>query len=116
MNSAFWVSPALLAGSSVFMTIAWYAHLKFKDLPIGKAIFFSWLVAFVEYVLQVPGNRIGHSVYSAAQLRIFAEFFTLLSFVFFSIFVLGEKMTTNLWISFGLVLAAVYFAVLGPFK
>jgi uncharacterized protein len=116
MSSAFWISPALLAGSSVFMTVAWYAHLKFKALPIGTAIFLSWLVALLEYMLQVPGNRIGHTVYSAGQLRIIAEFFTLASFILFSTFVLNEKMNANLWVSLGLVLAAVYFAVLGPFK
>ncbi len=108
-------SIALLGASSVFMTIAWYAHLKFKHLPIWQMILFSWLIAFLEYCLQVPGNRIGHSVMSAAKLRIIAEFFTLAAFVVFSIVYLKEPMSINYLISFALVLLAVYFAVLGPF-
>jgi uncharacterized protein len=65
--------------------------LKFKHLPLWQAILFSWLVAFAEYVLQVPANRMGHTVYSAAQLRIFAEFFTLASFVFSQFLFLAKK-------------------------
>jgi uncharacterized protein len=110
------VSLLLLAGSSVFMVVAWYGHLKFPHLPLWQVILGSWAFALLEYVLQVPGNRIGHTVMSAAQLRIFAEFFTLSAFVLFSVFVLKEPMNGNYVVSIGLVLIAVWFAVLGPFK
>jgi uncharacterized protein (DUF486 family) len=109
-------SIGLLGASSLFMTIAWYAHLKFKHLPLWLVILASWFVAFFEYVLQVPANRIGHSVMDAAQLRIIAEFFTLTAFILFSVFYLKEPMTGNYITSFVLVLAAVYFAFWGPFK
>jgi uncharacterized protein (DUF486 family) len=115
MNPAL-TSILLLALSSSVMTVAWYAHLRFKETPIWLAIVVSWLIALLEYSLQVPANRIGHAVMSAAQLRIIAEFFTLVAFIGFSIFYLREPMTLNYLVSFGLVLGAVYFAFWGPFK
>src|SRR5690606_37381292 len=78
------VSLCLLALSSCFMVAAWYAHLKFKSLPLWMVIVGSWLIALFEYCFQVPGNRIGHSVMSAAQLRIVAEAFTMIAFIGFS--------------------------------
>jgi uncharacterized protein len=110
------VSLTLLAASSAFMIVAWYAHLRFSSAPLWKAILMSWAIAFFEYVLQVPGNRIGHRVFSAAQLRIFSELFTLVSFAFFSILVLKESMNTNILVSFALMFLAVGIAVFGPFK
>ncbi|MEN9529361.1 MAG: hypothetical protein RI932_1234 [Pseudomonadota bacterium] len=115
MNPAL-TSTILLAASSLVMTIAWYAHLRFKNVPLWIAIFGSWLIALVEYALQVPANRIGHSVMPAAQLRVIAEFFTLASFILFSVFYLREPMTLNYVISFGFILGAVYFAFWGPFR
>lgn len=116
MNTAVLQSVGLLAASSVFMTVAWYAHLRFATMPLWLAILGSWGVALFEYVLQVPGNRIGHTVMSAAQLRIVAEFFTLATFMAFSIFYLKEPLNGNYAVSFALVLAAVWFAMAGPFK
>lgn len=110
------IAVVLLFGSSAFMMVAWYAHLRFKHLPLWLVILASWGIAFFEYVLQVPGNRIGHQVMSAAQLRIVAEFFTLVCFMIFSITYLREPMSWNYAISFFLIVAAVYFAFWGPFR
>jgi uncharacterized protein (DUF486 family) len=114
--NAYLLSIGLLFASSSFMMVAWYAHLKFKHLPLWLVILGSWLIALFEYMLQVPGNRIGHSVMSAAQLRVVAEFFTLLVFIVFSVFYLKEPVTLNYLISFSLILGAVYFAFWGPFR
>jgi uncharacterized protein len=106
----------LLLGSSCIMVVAWYAHLKFTHLPLWQVILASWAVAFFEYCLQVPGNRLGHQIFSAPQLRIIAELFTLAAFILFSIFVLKEPMNGNYVVSFGLVIVATWFAVAGPFR
>jgi uncharacterized protein (DUF486 family) len=109
------LTVVLLFASSAFMTVAWYAHLNFKNLPLWLVILASWFIALFEYMLQVPANRIGHSVMPAAQLRVIAEFFTLTCFIVFSVFYLKEPMTMNYVVSFSLVMAAVYFAFWGPF-
>jgi uncharacterized protein len=109
-------SLALLAFSSAIMIVAWYAHLNFSTAPLWKAILGSWLIAFFEYSLQVPANRIGHRVFSAAQLRVFAELFTLIAFAVFSTTYLKEPLSTNSIVSFVLVFLAVVVAVMGPFK
>ena len=98
------------------MTVAWYAHLRFANLPLWQVILGSWFIAFFEYCFQVPANRIGHTVMPAAQLRIVAEFFTLSSFMLFSIYYLKEPISLNFLIAFGLILLAVYFAFYGPFR
>lgn len=108
-------SVILLALSSCFMTIAWYGHLRFTSWPLWQTILGSWCIAFLEYCLQVPGNRIGHTVMHAAQLRIIAEFFTLTAFIAFSLLYLKEPFSWNYAVSFALVLGAVWFAVAGPF-
>lgn len=110
------ISIACLALSSCFMMVAWYGHLKFKNAPITTVLFASWGIAFFEYCLQVPGNRIGHEVMSAGQLRIIAEFFGLAAFILFSVFYLKEPLNLNLVLAFGCVILAVYFAFLGPFS
>lgn len=109
-------SISLLFLSSIIMIIAWYGHLKFSSVPIIYLIFISWGIAFFEYLLQVPANRIGHRVMSAAQLRILAECFTLIAFYFFSTYYLKEKFTLNYFISFFFIFVALYFAFWGPFK
>ena len=106
----------LLCASSLIMIVAWYGHLKFANSPLWIAILISWGIAFFEYLLQVPANRIGHKVMTAAQLRIIAEMFTLCAFFFFSTFYLKEKFTLNYFLSFLCIFAAVYFAFFGPFK
>src|SRR4030042_5746266 len=81
----------LLTISNVFMTAAWYGHLKHKDVILWKVILISWLIAFVEYCFQVPANRIGHYQFSAAQLKIIQEVITLIVFAVFSILYLKEE-------------------------
>jgi len=92
------------------MTFAWYGHLKFKDVPLWKAILVSWMIAFVEYCFQVPANRWGHLYFSAAQLKIIQEAITLSVFIVFSVLYLKEAFKWNYAISFGLIAAAVFFA------
>ncbi|MEN9633368.1 MAG: hypothetical protein RL077_1772 [Verrucomicrobiota bacterium] len=104
----------LLVASNVFMTLAWYGQLKMKIFQ-GKAlwmvILMSWLIAFFEYCLMVPANRLGYaSGLTGYQLKIMQEVVTLVVFVVFAWWVLGEKLTWNYAVSFGLIIAAVYFA------
>jgi uncharacterized protein len=101
---------ALLLASNVFMTTAWYGHLRFKQLPLWQVILGSWLIAFVEYCLMVPANRIGHRTLSAYQLKIMQEAITLVVFVGFAVLVLGEGLQTKYLISFALIFAAVIVA------
>jgi hypothetical protein len=102
----------LLICSNVFMTFAWYGHLKFKSKPLFLVILVSWGIAFFEYLLQVPANRWGNSVYSAAQLKIIQEVITLSVFCVFAFFYLGEKIRWNYIAAFACILAAVAFAFL----
>lgn len=88
-------SIGLLIASNVFMTFAWYGHLKFKSTPLMIVILVSWAIAFFEYCLQVPANRIGSGVFSTAQLKILQEIITLAVFAVFSITFLGESLRWN---------------------
>jgi uncharacterized protein (DUF486 family) len=103
---------ALLFASNVFMTAAWYGHLRFKGAPLWTVILISWLIAFVEYCLQVPANRWGHGHFTAAQLKIAQEVITIVVFVAFAWLWLGESPRWNEAVAFGLVLAAVVVASL----
>ncbi|GAB1489592.1 DMT family protein [Opitutaceae bacterium] len=105
----------LLVASNVFMTLAWYGHLKFKFLEgksIGWVILVSWAIAFFEYCLMVPANRAGYmsGTFTGYQLKIIQEAITLVVFAGFAWIVLKEKLTWNYAVSFGLILLAVYFA------
>jgi uncharacterized protein (DUF486 family) len=101
----------LLIASNIFMTIAWYGHLKDKGMPLWKAIIISWGIAFFEYCLMVPANRLGYlSGNSAFQLKIVQEVITLVVFTVFAVWYLKEPFKFNYVISFVCVLAAVYFA------
>lgn len=95
----------LLIGSNIFMTLAWYGHLRFKSAPILMVIFFSWLIAFVEYTMAVPANRLGHNVYSAAELKTMQEVITLTVFVAFAAIYLKEPVTVRHLIGFALIAA-----------
>lgn len=97
----------LLTISNVFMTFAWYGHLKYKHSPLWYAIIASWLIAFFEYCFQVPANRIGHGQYSAAQLKTIQEVITLSVFSVFSIVYLKEGLRWNYLAGFLLIIAAV---------
>jgi uncharacterized protein (DUF486 family) len=96
-------TPVLLLASNVFMTLAWYGHLKFKATPLVVVILVSWGIAFIEYCLAVPANRIGHAVYSAAQLKTIQEIITLAVFVVFSVVYLKESVGLSHLIGFGLI-------------
>ena len=99
----------LLTISNVFMTFAWYGHLKYKDSPIWLAIFASWGIAFVEYCFQVPANRYGHGQFDAAQLKTIQEVITLITFCVFSVTFHKEELKWNYIVGFMLMIAAVFF-------
>lgn len=100
----------LLLASNIFMTFAWYGHLKYKNVALWKVVLVSWGIAFFEYCLMVPANRMGSYVFTAPQLKIIQEVITLVVFAGFSIFYLNEGMKWNYVISFLFILGAVYFA------
>ena len=102
----------LLFGSNLFMTLAWYGHLKFTDRPLWAVILVSWGIAFFEYCLQVPANRFGHAVYSAPQLKGMQEIITLLVFAGFSVWYLGEPIKWNHVAGFVLIVAAAFLIFL----
>ncbi len=99
----------LLTISNIFMTFAWYGHLKFKATPILIVILVSWGIAFFEYCFQVPANRIGHEVYNAAQLKTIQEVITLVVFSFFSVLYLKEQFKWNYLVGFFFIILAVFF-------
>lgn len=100
---------ALLTISNIFMTFAWYGHLKFKQSAMWKVILVSWLIAFAEYCFQVPANRIGSYQFSAAQLKMMQEVITLVVFCIFSVLYLKEELKWNYLVGFVLILGAVFF-------
>jgi uncharacterized protein (DUF486 family) len=104
---------ALLALSNVFMTFAWYGHLNFKSAPLYAVILISWGIAFFEYCLAVPANRIGHQVYSAAQLKTIQEVITLTVFAVFSVVFLKESLSWNTVIGFGFIALGASFVFRG---
>ncbi|MCX2697900.1 MULTISPECIES: DMT family protein [Ochrobactrum] len=93
----------LLIGSNIFMTFAWYGHLKFTSTPLVTVILISWGIALIEYCMAVPANRIGHEVYSTAQLKTMQEVITLVIFSLFSVFYLKEAFTLNHLLGFALI-------------
>ena len=95
----------LLTASNVFMTFAWYGHLRFKSAPLLLAILVSWGIAFFEYVLMVPANRIGHGALSAAQLKTMQEVISLSVFVIFNAYFLGEPPSWRTALGFALIVA-----------
>jgi hypothetical protein len=103
----------LLIASNVFMTVAWYGHLRFKDVALWKVILASWGIAFVEYCLQVPANRWGHGTFSAFQLKILQEVITLVVFTGFAVVWLKETPRWNHGVAALLLVGAVWFAFLG---
>ena len=103
----------LLVCSNVFMTFAWYGHLKHKQAPLALAILVSWGIALFEYILMVPANRWGNAFYSTPQLKIIQEGITLVVFAVFAYFFLGEPIRWNYAASFVCILGAVMFAFWG---
>jgi uncharacterized protein (DUF486 family) len=104
----------MLIGSNVFMTFAWYGHLKVEKGPLWIIVLASWGIAFFEYWLAVPANRIGHGVYSAAELKTMQEVITLAVFAVFSVTYLGERLTANHAIGFGFIALGAFFVFKGP--
>ena len=98
----------LLTVSNIFMTFAWYGHLKYRDQPLFKVIVISWLIAFFEYCFQVPANRIGSYEFSAVQLKTIQEVITLTVFSFFSVWYLDAQFRWNYAIGFGMIVCAVF--------
>lgn len=107
-----WSPVALLFCSNIFMTFAWYGHLKHKNAPLFLATIASWGIAFFEYLLMVPANRWGNTHYSATQLKIMQEVITLTVFCGFALLYLGEKLRWNHLAAFTCILAAVAFTFL----
>jgi uncharacterized protein (DUF486 family) len=105
----------LLVASNLFMTAAWYGHLKFPHLPLAMVVMASWGIALVEYWLAVPANRIGHRVYSAAELKTIQEVITLSVFAGFSVFYLKEAFTLNHAVGFALIALGAGVIFRGPF-
>jgi uncharacterized protein (DUF486 family) len=108
------VTIGLLVASNVFMTFAWYGHLKYKAAPLLLVIAVSWLIALPEYILQVPANRTGHGYFSAAELKTIQEVITLSVFVVFSVAYLGEPIRWNHAVGFALIALGAGF-VFKPF-
>lgn len=107
MHPAF-TTISLLTISNLFMTFAWYGHLKFKSSPLYLVIIISWGIAFFEYCFQVPANRIGHSYFSAVELKTIQEIITFLVFIVFSVLYLGEKIKWNHIAGFALIIVATF--------
>lgn len=110
MDWAYVTPILLLSASNVFMTFAWYGQLKYPHTPLLAVIPISWGIAFFEYCLAVPANRIGYQVYSGAQLKTIQEVITLSVFAVFSVSYLGETLKWNHIVAFGLLALAAYFA------
>ena len=112
--SPYLLPVALLIGSNVFMTTAWYWHLRYKEVPLVTVILISWALAFIEYCLAVPANRYGNAVYSAAQLKTLQEVVTLTIFAVFSIFYLKQGITLNHVVGFALIASGAFFVFRAP--
>ncbi|MDO5658882.1 MAG: DMT family protein [Paracoccus sp. (in: a-proteobacteria)] len=103
------VTIGLLLASNIFMTVAWYGHLKFKTAPLVLVIAVSWFIALFEYMMQVPANRIGHGYFSAAQLKTIQEVISLSVFAVFSWAYLGESLGWQHGVGFGLICLGAWF-------
>jgi len=110
MNWAYLAPIVLLCVSNVFMTFAWYGQLRYPGFPLTATILVSWGIAFFEYCLAVPATRIGHQVYSAAQLKTMQEIITLVVFAVFSVTWLGESLKWNHAVAFAFLCGAAFFS------
>jgi uncharacterized protein (DUF486 family) len=113
MPSAYFTPIALLLASNIFMTFAWYGHLKYQSSPLWMAILVSWSIALLEYCL---ANRLGTAVYTVAELKTMQEVITLVVFSVFSVLYLGEKLTINHGLGFALIVAGAYFIFKAPIR
>lgn len=113
LTSAYVLPIILLLASNVFMTFAWYGHLNYTSKPLWMAVMVSWGIAFFEYWLAVPANRIGYQVYSAAELKTIQEVITFAVFAVFSVFFLKQAITFNHLVGFALIAAGAFFVFRG---
>jgi uncharacterized protein len=114
-NPQFLITAGLLTVSNIFMTFAWYGHLKFKSTPLWILIFVSWGIAFFEYCFQVPANRIGATVASPSQLKVLQEVITFLVFIAFTTVYLKQAPSTSDFAAFALIILAVAVSFFRPF-
>ena len=114
LSSPYVLPILMLFGSNIFMTTAWYWHLRFKEVPLFAVILASWLMALVEYCLAVPANRWGSAVYTAAQLKTMQEVITLLVFAAFSVIYLQQSLNWNHAVGFALIAGGAFFVFRGP--
>jgi uncharacterized protein (DUF486 family) len=112
MNWVLITTPLLLVGSNIVMTFAWYGHLKYPAWPMWLAILLSWGIAFFEYCLAVPANRIGYGTFTGQQLKIMQEVITLAVFAAFSVYILGEPLRWTYFAAMACLLGAVFFIFL----
>lgn len=112
--TAYLAPIGLLFISNIFMTFAWYGQLGEMSRPIWLAVLIAWGIAFFEYCLVIPANRIGYGVYGAAELKTLQEVITLIIFAGFAVFWLDEKLTVNHLVGFGLIAAGAFFIFKGP--
>jgi uncharacterized protein len=112
--SSYLLPILMLIGSNVFMTTAWYWHLRYKEVPLLTVILLSWALAFMEYCLAVPANRWGSAVYSVAQLKTMQEVITLSVFAVFSIVYLKQGITWNQVVGFALIASGAFFVFRAP--
>jgi len=106
----------LLIFSNLFMTVAWYGHLKFPQAALWQVVMISWGIALVEYWLAVPANRIGYGTYSGAELKTIQEVISLSVFALFAVLYLGERFTLNHGIGFALIALGAFFIFKGPLR
>ena len=109
LTSSYVLPILLLLGSNIFMTLAWYGHLRFKEAPLVGVVFAAWGIAFIEYCMAVPANRWGSAVYSTAQLKTMQEVITLLVFAGFSVLYLKEPLGWNHAVGFALIALGSFF-------
>lgn len=102
------LTVGLLLFSNIFMTFAWYGHLKYPALSLGRVIILSWLIAFFEYCLQVPANRYGYGYFNAAELKTIQEILSLSVFMVFSVLFLGQELKWNYVLGFALIVVAAF--------
>src|ERR1700733_2327718 len=114
LTSPYVFPVVLLIGSNVFMTTAWYWHLRFKEVPLWQVILISWGLAFFEYCMAVPANRFGSNVYTAAQLKTIQEVVTLMVFGVFSVVYLQQAITWNQVVGFALIAGGAFFVFRAP--
>ena len=117
MSASLWpwvLPPLMLVGSNVFMTAAWYGHLRFTSAPLWIVVLIAWAIAFLEYCIAVPANRIGHAVYSAAQLKTIQEVVTFAVFCVFSTTYLKEAIAPSQYLGFVLIAGGAALVFLKP--